>query len=233
MWLKPLFWATSTMRSTSLNCWDGVTDFGTSLSSRPTWTIAGPLFSFVRGSAVRGQAAAGPAAVDLEDHAADVARLGRREIEDGVGELLGPADPLHRDPVEVALERGPAARDHGLLHLGGEGPGGDRVHPDAVGAPFGGQRADQAVDARFRGAVGGPRGDTLVCRDRGQHRDAAAVDEERSGHLRADERGLEVDVEHPVPLRERIADRLAGRADPGVEDDGLQPAAQLGRSLAG
>lgn len=57
--------------------------------------------------------------------------------------------------------------------------------------------------------------------------------EERARDLGADEDAAQVHAEHAVPLLEGVADGLARRDHPGVEDDGAQCPAEFGGPLAG
>ena len=208
------------MRRMSLNCWAAVTDFGLSLSRMPSWTMEGLSISSEGCQACGGQAATGPAAVDGEDDAADVARSLGHEVRDRVGDLVRLADPVQRDPVEVALslESRPAG-DHRLLHLGLDRPGSDAVDPDAVGAPLHGERADQPVDAGLGGAVRRARREALrrarsrraspCCRRRARNGRATCAPTKTPRRLTPRTRSQ---------LVERVADGLARRDHAGVED---------------
>src|SRR5262249_6963911 len=81
----------------------------------------------------------GPPAVDRHDGAVDEACLRREEIADSCCDLLGAGDPAQRvEGTHLLLDPrcGPGllAGQEGQITLRGDGPQGDRIHPDTAGA---------------------------------------------------------------------------------------------------
>ena len=123
-----------------------------------------------------------PAAVDEHRTAGHERRGVRREEHGHARHLVELAPASERDLADELLV-GDRVVQQLPVHLGGEGPGADRVAGHAGAGPFEREHLGQADDARFRRGVGG------AARDRNHRQDRPDVDDAAPAardHLRAD-----------------------------------------------
>ena len=141
----------------------------------------------------------------------------------GAGELVHDAPAAERDRAHDLRVLDRVGEDR-LGQLGAHAAGRDRVDPDAVGGPLGGQRAGQLAHARLARRVGhdvldreqvGAGGDV-------EDRPAALRPHQARGGLAGEEEPAQVDLEDCVPvvladLVGRLAHVQAGAVDEDVE----------------
>src|SRR5882724_4887642 len=126
--------------------------------------------------------ARGPAAVDDDGLAGDVAAGVAGEPQHGAGEVFDGALVRQRG-IAVQPRRGALVFVHRPGELAAEEAGGDRVHPDAVPGPLDRELDGEAGQAKFARGIAGLRypGDADLAADRGDIDDRAAPG---GGHVR-------------------------------------------------
>ncbi|CAH2604874.1 protein of unknown function [Rhodovastum atsumiense] len=163
------------------------------------------------------------AAVDGEGGAGDEIGFIGREEHDATGDVLGPAEPSHRNAADDLLQHFLRHRAH---HVGVNIARGNGIDGDVVARAFLRQRLGEAVDAGFRRGVV----DLAVLPRLAVHR--ADIDDATElagahavpGQLGQVEAGAEIGVDHRVPgvARELVHGGVTG--DAGIVDQDLDPA---------
>ncbi len=164
------------------------------------------------------------AAVDVEDLAGDVGRLGRAEKEDGVDDVVDLAEPSQRDLGNEFL--GDVVR-HVLDDVGRDKPRGDTVDRRAVPGEFAGGDFCEPDQPRLARRVVGLAKEAGEGRDRCDVYDASIRTKQRGGMLERVESAAEVHPHHIVEIgRGHVLERAIPQ-DAGVVDEDVDPTEPL------
>ena len=170
----------------------------------------------------RARLVGGATAADVVDGAGGEAHPVRGEEGDQLGDLLGTADPLHRDQAGHVREH---VRGRAVVHRGGDDGRGDGIDQHAGGGQLLARRLGQADHRGLGRRVDGQAGVAVLARHAGQVHHPAPAPLAHAGHEdpHGVHRAQHVDVEDALPLlRRRLQQRLvraddAGRVDQHVD----------------
>src|ERR1035437_2575870 len=159
----------------------------------------------------------GHAAVNRQHLAGDVARRRAGEEQDGVGHVVRLAKAAEGNLFRECLARlGTELGRHGGL----DETGGNRVHGDATAGQLPGGGLGEANHTRLAGPVIALSGVAYEADHRSNVNDAprALLEQAAAECLGEEERALEVDVQHGIPVRLAHAHEQAVLGDAGIVD---------------